>query len=526
MSNIYIQEPPTQGKVLLETSVGDIEVELWSRECPKACRNFVQLCMENYYAKTKFHRVVKDFIVQGGDPSGTGRGGDSVYGTPFKDEFHSRLRFCRRGLVAMANSGKDDNGSQFFFTMGPTQELQNKHTIFGKVVGDTIYNMLRLQEGICEDESPINPHKIVRTEVLINPFKDIQPRETIELIKDEEGGGSKAKKKKSKMKATKDYKLLSFGDEAEDEEDDLNSALKTTSAATSSKSAHDLLNDPKLSKDVGDEFKNSAVDADKKKKRKTSKNDDDNETRRTEEVDEDSQAKEDKVSAIRDKLKKAKPTSSKHDGDGAKKNDVTSKKRQANDDVTMSDEDVDEMEKKRDEIRREIKQLQKEMSRKSQKPEAAAAGDSKGREKSSKKLTEEEKSNDMLREFHAEQEKAKKAKVVPKKGSSAREAQTLAMLAKFQQKLQGCATTDKDDDDNASDVTSKKREAIDDVDNDDDEDLKGDSWMSNTLKFGSDDPILAKDANTKDDNWFDIYDPRNPLNKRRRENDSKRSKRK
>ena len=68
MSNIYIQEPPTNGKVCLETTVGDIEIELWSRECPKACRNFVQLCMENYYNKTKFHRVIKDFIVQGGDP--------------------------------------------------------------------------------------------------------------------------------------------------------------------------------------------------------------------------------------------------------------------------------------------------------------------------------------------------------------------------------------------------------------------------------------------------------------------------
>ena len=68
MSNIYIQEPPTNGKVCLETSVGDIEIELWSRECPKACRNFVQLCLENYYNKTKFHRVVKEFIVQGGDP--------------------------------------------------------------------------------------------------------------------------------------------------------------------------------------------------------------------------------------------------------------------------------------------------------------------------------------------------------------------------------------------------------------------------------------------------------------------------
>lgn len=74
MSNIYIQEPPTEGKVLLETSVGDIEIELWSRECPKACRNFVQLCLENYYNKTIFHRVVKGFIVQGGDPTGTGTG--------------------------------------------------------------------------------------------------------------------------------------------------------------------------------------------------------------------------------------------------------------------------------------------------------------------------------------------------------------------------------------------------------------------------------------------------------------------
>ena len=146
MSNIYIQEPPTHGKVLLETSVGDIEIELFARETPKACRNFVQLCMEKYYDKTKFHRVVKDFIVQGGDPTGTGEGGESIYGGTFRDEFHSRLRFVRRGLVGMANAGKDDNASQFFFTMAPTQELQNKHTLFGKVVGDTIYNMIKLQD--------------------------------------------------------------------------------------------------------------------------------------------------------------------------------------------------------------------------------------------------------------------------------------------------------------------------------------------------------------------------------------------
>ncbi|EEC15938.1 cyclophilin type peptidyl-prolyl cis-trans isomerase, putative, partial [Ixodes scapularis] len=119
--------------VLLKTTVGDIDVELWSKETPKACRNFVQLCLDGYYNGTIFHRVVKGFIAQGGDPTGTGEGGESIYGAPFKDEFHTRLRFVRRGLVAMASGGADDNGSQFFFTLGATPDLQNKHTVFGKV---------------------------------------------------------------------------------------------------------------------------------------------------------------------------------------------------------------------------------------------------------------------------------------------------------------------------------------------------------------------------------------------------------
>ena len=112
MSNIYIQEPPTHGKVCLETSVGDIEIELWSRECPKACRNFVQLCMENYYNKNKFHRVVKDFIVQGGDPTGTGEGGESFWKTSFPDEFKPNLSHTGRGILSMANSGPNTNKSQ------------------------------------------------------------------------------------------------------------------------------------------------------------------------------------------------------------------------------------------------------------------------------------------------------------------------------------------------------------------------------------------------------------------------------
>lgn len=179
----------------MKTTAGDVDVELWSREAPMACRNFVQLCMEGYYNGTIFHRVVPGFIAQGGDPHGDGTGGESIYGEPFKDEFHSRLRFCRRGLVAMANSGKDDNGSQFFFTLGEATELQNKHTIFGKVGGDTIYNVLKMQDGeIDANERPAYPYKIVKTEILVNPFDDIVPRRTTKS----ERSGEKRKSKKEK----------------------------------------------------------------------------------------------------------------------------------------------------------------------------------------------------------------------------------------------------------------------------------------------------------------------------------------
>uniref|UniRef100_A0A8B9H106 Spliceosome-associated protein CWC27 homolog n=1 Tax=Astyanax mexicanus TaxID=7994 RepID=A0A8B9H106_ASTMX len=242
MSNIYIQEPPTNGKVLIKTSAGDIDVELWSKEAPKACRNFTQLCMEGYYNGTIFHRVVPEFIIQGGDPTGTGTGGESIYGRPFKDEFHSRLRFNRRGLVAMANAGPHDNGSQFFFTLGRADELNNKHTIFGKVTGDTVYNMLRLAEVECDsNERPLNPHKIRSTEVLHSPFDDIEPRE-IKGKKEK----SKEETKKSQSKATKNFSLLSFGEEAEEEEEMVTQVSQTMKGK--SKSSHDLLkDDPKLS---------------------------------------------------------------------------------------------------------------------------------------------------------------------------------------------------------------------------------------------------------------------------------------
>lgn len=90
-------------------------LRIWAKETPQASRNFLQLCMEGYYDDLTFHRLVPGFIVQGGDPTGTGTGGESVYGQPFIDEPHQRLKFNRRGLLACANEGdRDTNGSQFF----------------------------------------------------------------------------------------------------------------------------------------------------------------------------------------------------------------------------------------------------------------------------------------------------------------------------------------------------------------------------------------------------------------------------
>lgn len=240
MSNIYVQEPPTHGKVLLVTTVGDIDVELWSKEAPKACRNFVQLCMEGYYDGTTFFRVVRNFIVQGGDPTETGHGGESIYGTPFQDELHSRLRFVRRGLVAMANAGANDNTSQFFFTLAATPDLANKHTIFGRVAGDTIYNMIKLGEVATDhDDKPLNPLKIIRTKVLNNPFDDIVPRSIKTKATTEKTANEIS------CKATKNFSLLSFGEEAEEDEHEVSKATETL--RHKGKSSHDLLNDAKLS---------------------------------------------------------------------------------------------------------------------------------------------------------------------------------------------------------------------------------------------------------------------------------------
>jgi peptidyl-prolyl cis-trans isomerase-like 1 len=112
---------------------GAIVVELYNEHAPKTCKNFSTLAQRGYYNNVIFHRVIPNFMIQTGDPTGTGRGGSSIYGEKFEDEIKATLKHTGAGVLSMANSGPNTNGSQFFITLAPTPWLDGKHTIFGRV---------------------------------------------------------------------------------------------------------------------------------------------------------------------------------------------------------------------------------------------------------------------------------------------------------------------------------------------------------------------------------------------------------
>ena len=120
--------------VILETNQGKIELELFPKVAPKAVKNFIELSKKGYYDGIIFHRVIKHFMIQGGDPTGTGRGGESIYGGVFDNEYAPNVVFNKPGILAMANAGPNTNGSQFFITTVATPHLNGGYTIFGKVV--------------------------------------------------------------------------------------------------------------------------------------------------------------------------------------------------------------------------------------------------------------------------------------------------------------------------------------------------------------------------------------------------------
>lgn len=119
---------------VMKTNMGTIEIKLFPDKTPTTVENFVGLSNKGYYNGLIFHRVIDRFMIQGGDPTGTGMGGESFWGSKFEDEFTPELTFNKEGILAMANAGPGTNGSQFFITLAPTPHLNNHHTIFGEVV--------------------------------------------------------------------------------------------------------------------------------------------------------------------------------------------------------------------------------------------------------------------------------------------------------------------------------------------------------------------------------------------------------
>ena len=146
---------------ILKTTQGIIEIELKPDIAPKAVENFITHSKNKYYDGLIFHRIIKNFMIQGGDPSGTGMKGESIWGKAFKDEFSSKALFDKAGVVAMANSGRDTNGSQFFITSTATYWLNGHHTIFAYVIkGMDVVQKLNLVP-VDNMAKPLSEQKII-----------------------------------------------------------------------------------------------------------------------------------------------------------------------------------------------------------------------------------------------------------------------------------------------------------------------------------------------------------------------------
>lgn len=187
---LRIKRVKNKGYARISTSLGDLNIELLPEFAPRAVWNFVKLAQKGYYKNTIFHRNIKGFMVQGGDPTGTGRGGQSIWGKPFEDEFDGPEKHDKRGVLSMANKGKNTNTSQFFITYRQVPHLDRKHTIFAHVVGGldtTLKSMEVAPTG--EKDRPIDDMEILDIVVFVDPFEEWQKerkeRETKEAEEEE-----------------------------------------------------------------------------------------------------------------------------------------------------------------------------------------------------------------------------------------------------------------------------------------------------------------------------------------------------
>ncbi|MDD5465630.1 MAG: peptidylprolyl isomerase [Candidatus Omnitrophica bacterium] len=155
--------------VVLETNQGNIELKLMPDIAPKTCENFTKLAEKGYYNGLIFHRVIKGFMIQGGDPTGTGMGGESIWGKPFEDEVTPVVKFDGPGILAMANAGPNTNGSQFFITCAKTPWLNMRHTIFGEVVSGLEIVQKIENTPVGANDRPIAEQKIIRAYLKTQP---------------------------------------------------------------------------------------------------------------------------------------------------------------------------------------------------------------------------------------------------------------------------------------------------------------------------------------------------------------------
>ena len=179
--------------VALHTSKGDLNLELHADLVPRTCQNFLLLAARGYYNGVVFHRSIRNFMLQGGDPTGTGRGGESAWGKNFADEFVQSLSHSGRGVVSMANAGPHTNGSQFFILYKSAPHLDKKHTIFGRVVGGMDTTLSALERVPTDaDDRPAEELRIESISVFDDPFADPAPapaaKAAAEEAEDEEEG--------------------------------------------------------------------------------------------------------------------------------------------------------------------------------------------------------------------------------------------------------------------------------------------------------------------------------------------------
>lgn len=208
-----VSQKRAQGLVRLQTNFGALNIELYCDKAPRTCYNFLALCRQGTYNNTIFHRNIPGFMIQGGDPTGTGRGGQSIWGKPFADELclPGAMRHTDRGVLSMANKGYNTNGSQFFVTYRATPHLDAKHTVFGHLVSDTPsssqYSVLDALERVPNEpgtERPIRPIQISEAVVFEDPFEEYQQKRHARYLREHPDEEERVRREAKRRKREED----------------------------------------------------------------------------------------------------------------------------------------------------------------------------------------------------------------------------------------------------------------------------------------------------------------------------------